>query len=134
MTVEPDLVVESEPSGLSLSNILDGDDINLEKPGFKGESAEGWDEESTEKAPEKGYCIECEDQPAQVFCVECNDNFCDVCFAAQHHKGTRKRHSSKPTNGSIQKKAEPVVTIVAQADTNGSEDKVGFILPLLVGS
>jgi hypothetical protein len=31
------------------------------------------------------------DQPAQVFCESCSDNYCEVCFAAQHRKGTRKR-------------------------------------------
>lgn len=36
------------------------------------------------------------DQPAQLFCETCGDEFCEVCFSAQHRKGTRKRHATKP--------------------------------------
>lgn len=39
------------------------------------------------------------DQPAQVFCENCTDAYCDVCFAAQHRKGTRKGHVTKPLQG-----------------------------------
>jgi hypothetical protein len=32
------------------------------------------------------------DQPAQLFCKNCSDNYCEVCFAEQHRKGSRKSH------------------------------------------
>ena len=32
------------------------------------------------------------DQPAEVRCVTCMDDYCDVCFYAQHRKGSRKQH------------------------------------------
>jgi len=32
------------------------------------------------------------DQPAQMYCENCLDNYCEVCFAAQHRKGSRKGH------------------------------------------
>lgn len=35
------------------------------------------------------------DQPAQLYCEDCTDNYCEVCFAAQHRKGTRKQHKQK---------------------------------------
>lgn len=38
----------------------------------------------------------CADQPAQVHCENCVDNYCEVCFAAQHRKGSRKQHKQKP--------------------------------------
>jgi hypothetical protein len=31
-----------------------------------------------------------------VHCESCADNFCEVCFAAQHRKGSRKQHKTKP--------------------------------------
>ena len=46
------------------------------------------------------------DQPAQVFCETCSDNFCEVCFAAQHRKGSRKRHATKPLSGPQEKRAK----------------------------
>jgi len=36
------------------------------------------------------------DQPAQVSCEACSDIYCEVCFAAQHRKGSRKSHTIKP--------------------------------------
>ncbi len=38
----------------------------------------------------------CADQPAEVECQSCLDVFCEVCFAAQHRKGSRKVHSVRP--------------------------------------
>ena len=35
------------------------------------------------------------DQPAKMFCENCSDNYCEVCFAAQHRKGSRKSHVMK---------------------------------------
>jgi hypothetical protein len=36
------------------------------------------------------------DQPAEVLCETCSDPYCEVCFAAQHRKGSRKSHTVKP--------------------------------------
>lgn len=36
------------------------------------------------------------DQPAQLHCEACADDYCEVCFAAQHRKGSRKSHPAKP--------------------------------------
>ena len=44
------------------------------------------------------------DQPSQVFCENCSDNYCEVCFAAQHRKGSRKGHVMKLLDGQISKK------------------------------
>ncbi|KAL5637634.1 hypothetical protein ACGC1H_004149 [Rhizoctonia solani] len=52
------------------------------------------------KGAEEGYCIECEDQPANMYCETCADDFCEVCFEAQHRKGTRKLHKSRPLESS----------------------------------
>ncbi|ORY32448.1 hypothetical protein BCR33DRAFT_535530 [Rhizoclosmatium globosum] len=50
-----------------------------------------------------GFCIECEDQPAVVHCNECGDNYCEVCHASQHRKGSRRLHThhklSRPSTG-----------------------------------
>lgn len=35
------------------------------------------------------------DQPTQVYCEQCQDNYCEVCFAAQHRKGSRKQHKKR---------------------------------------
>ncbi|KAJ3291720.1 hypothetical protein HK104_005858 [Borealophlyctis nickersoniae] len=48
------------------------------------------------KAKLQGFCVECEDQPAVVFCEQCADDYCEVCFHAQHRKGSRKKHVTKP--------------------------------------
>lgn len=52
---------QPQDPGLSLSNILDDDSI--EQLGHHQPVdgiAEGWDEETTEKVLEDGYCVECE--------------------------------------------------------------------------
>ena len=36
------------------------------------------------------------DQPAEVLCETCSDPYCEVCFAAQHRKGSRKKHTVRP--------------------------------------
>lgn len=92
----------------SLEHILGDDHDALEHPGLKRQepncistAAEGWDEESINMPPIEGYCIECEDQPAQLHCDECRDDYCEVCFSAQHRKGTRRKHVSKPLTTSF---------------------------------
>ncbi|KAJ3572261.1 hypothetical protein NP233_g3203 [Leucocoprinus birnbaumii] len=88
----------------SLENILGDNHDAIEHPTVTGDVAStpagGWDEEDAERPPVEGYCIECEDQPAQVFCETCSDVYCEVCFAAQHRKGTRKRHAVRPLDDS----------------------------------
>ncbi|THH12268.1 hypothetical protein EW145_g116 [Phellinidium pouzarii] len=110
--------------GLSLAGILDSDNhesVYFPEDSFKTGAdvdAEGWDEEDGFPAKE-GFCIECggaswilwtqfiydggvniqrdhPDQPAQVHCEDCADDYCEVCFAAQHRKGTRQQHTQKP--------------------------------------
>ncbi|KAL5530098.1 hypothetical protein ACEPAF_6355 [Sanghuangporus sanghuang] len=89
---------KTSTQGLSLVDILDSTD-DVAKDAYIGQygpedRAEGWDEEEGISAKD-GFCIECEDQPAQIFCEQCQDNYCDVCFAAQHRKGTRKQHKQQ---------------------------------------
>lgn len=119
---------KSPESGVafSLDNILGDNHDKLEHPGLKQQeldalatAAEGWDEESANRPAAEGFCVECEgksvprvrrsfdesalaDQPAQLSCTECEDDYCEVCFAAQHRKGTRKRHTVTPISGSSQ--------------------------------
>ncbi|KZT71502.1 hypothetical protein DAEQUDRAFT_665907 [Daedalea quercina L-15889] len=80
--------------GLSLDSILDGEHDTLEHSMSKDEVVS--EEDSAEGAVAQGFCVECEDQPALVLCETCNDEFCEVCFTAQHRKGSRKRHATKP--------------------------------------
>jgi len=128
--------------GLSLSRILDDESIeHLEHHKSVDAPAEGWDEEATGKQLEDGYCVECEgmlispggsdgpeltyrlgdaDQPAQVHCESCMDNFCDVCFASQHRKGSRKQHKTKPLAAAKSSKPQPTASTA-----NGDDDEVG---------
>ncbi|KAI0722309.1 hypothetical protein C8T65DRAFT_628916 [Cerioporus squamosus] len=99
----------SSKHAFSLENILSVDHDSVEHPTASKDaltSAGGWDEEAGQEHVAAGFCVECEDQPAQVFCETCSDNFCEVCFAAQHRKGTRKRHATKPLAGPQEKKAK----------------------------
>lgn len=75
----------------TLENILGRDHERIENS-----HAEGWDEEVVEKEVAEGYCVECEDQPADLVCEQCGDDYCEVCFSAQHRKGSRKSHKTKP--------------------------------------
>jgi hypothetical protein len=74
--------------GLDIADILNDKEINttLETSSL---------EEPLEKPVEVGFCIECEDQPASYYCEQCTDDFCQVCCASQHRKGTRKTHTFK---------------------------------------
>ncbi|RMX65690.1 hypothetical protein DD238_004053 [Peronospora effusa] len=38
-------------------------------------------------------CVECEDTAATVRCDDCKDLYCPLCFAAQHHAGSRLHHT-----------------------------------------
>lgn len=120
---------EKPSNGLfSLENIL-GDHENLEHPKYKeaDKPVGGWVEEAADldRPAADGFCIECEgipsfcctghgmlaeiydvDQPAKMFCENCSDNYCEVCFAAQHRKGSRKGHVMKLLDGKSSKKAK----------------------------
>lgn len=111
-----------ENGHFSLENILGANHESLEHPGIEGAPASGWDEETPDTQAAEGFCVECEgdslaliccldlknlgesDQPAQVLCETCADNYCEVCFAAQHRKGSRKGHVVKPLNSQRGKK------------------------------
>ena len=140
----------SQSPGLSLSRILDDESIeHLEQHKHLDAPAEGWDEEATGTRLEDGYCVECEgmpaspggfdvpgftyrlndaDQPAQVYCESCTDNFCDVCFAAQHRKGSRKQHMTKPLTVTTASKPQPATSSSSSngAPANGHDDEVGL--------
>ncbi|KAF9534128.1 hypothetical protein CPB83DRAFT_843724 [Crepidotus variabilis] len=100
----PNLATDSEvpdatvAGAFSLENILGDNHEALEHPGTNDaeRDAKGWDEEEVETPLAEGYCVECEDQPAEVQCETCADPYCEVCFAAQHRKGSRKTHKSTP--------------------------------------
>ena len=132
---------EPQTPGLSLTRILDDESVeHLEYHKSADALAKGWDEEAAEKRLEDGYCVECEgmfastggsdapkpthrldaDQPAQVFCEFCTDNFCDVCFAAQHRKGSRKQHKTKPLTMTKSNKPQPAAS--NGVPTNGHDD------------
>jgi hypothetical protein len=129
--VESEANVDGTPDGptkgsFSLENILGEDHDDVEHPSIptsKG-TATGWDEEQIENPLLDGYCIECEglhsskfeskrtyrrfrptDQPAAMQCQTCQDIYCEVCFAAQHRKGSRKTHLVKPLKMATKSKA-----------------------------
>ncbi|KAL7282659.1 hypothetical protein ACG7TL_004132 [Trametes sanguinea] len=110
---------QAEPSGntFSLENILSGDHENIEHPTAPKEaltSAGGWDEETAHENVAQGFCVECEGAPEWAV-----DSFCEVCFAAQHRKGTRKRHATRPLSGPHEKKSKTDSQEAAPA-TNGN--------------
>ncbi|POM79557.1 RxLR effector candidate protein, partial [Phytophthora palmivora] len=44
-------------------------------------------------------CVECEDTAAAVHCNDCEDVYCPLCFEAQHHAGSRLRHTKTELEG-----------------------------------
>ena len=130
---------ESHSNGptFSLENILGNDHDKLEHPDIR---PEGWDEEDAEREAAHGYCVECEgacyhspfslqpvyaqgstDQPAQVRCETCADDYCEVCFAAQHRKGSRKGHTATSLVGGDKGKGKPITNGVTHAKPNGND-------------
>jgi hypothetical protein len=116
---------EKVKDGFSLENILGDNHEFIEYPGHEESTpANGWDEESTKEPAAEGFCIECEgmpaclhlknwvslmlrtDQPAQLLCETCTDIYCEVCFAALHRKGSRKKHVAKTLHSLREKKAK----------------------------
>ncbi|RLN71377.1 hypothetical protein BBJ28_00020713 [Nothophytophthora sp. Chile5] len=72
-------------------------------------------------------CVECEDTAAGVRCEDCEDLYCPLCFAAQHHAGSRLRHrktelaptgetSADPVPASSAPPAAPISPAKARAD------------------
>ncbi|KAJ1300553.1 hypothetical protein OPQ81_002207 [Rhizoctonia solani] len=108
----------NEDAKWTLSNILDNPDA-FEAEMTNGDEKAGEEEEIVEESngAEEGYCVECEDQPANVYCETCADDFCDVCFEAQHRKGTRKLHKSHPLES-----AQPAPAPVATATSSQPDD------------
>ena len=133
---------ESHSNGptFSLENILGNDHDKLEHPDIR---PEGWDEEDVERQVAHGYCVECEgawyysppagtacqfayalgstDQPAQVRCETCADDYCEVCFAAQHRKGSRKSHNATPLADGDKSPSKPIPNGTAHAKSNGDD-------------
>ncbi|PPQ63131.1 hypothetical protein CVT24_005771 [Panaeolus cyanescens] len=107
-------------AAFNLENILGEHHDIVEHPETEAsEPATGWDQEDTEKPVAEGYCVECEDQPADVLCETCADSYCEVCFAAQHRKGSRKSHVMRPLE-----KTSPVTSSSTKAtDLEGAEDE-----------
>ncbi|KAJ6451499.1 hypothetical protein C8R47DRAFT_1170128 [Mycena vitilis] len=116
----------------SLNNILSENHEHIEHPGTNGVPVGGWDEEEAPKPVAEGNCVECEDQPAEVRCETCADVFCDVCFASQHRKGSRKLHVVKPLEkvklsaGAAAQPAEDPDAMDADADDDSEEEWLGI--------
>ena len=141
---------QTKPVGrdFSLQNILGENPEDVQHPDTKlnGAQPTGWDEESTERPLAEGFCIECEgkhrtqpsgnnadlfpvpslDQPAQILCETCSDVYCEVCFAAQHRKGSRKRHISRPVEQKPEKK-EQVAGGGATRTARSEDDGVSLV-------
>lgn len=106
-------------NGITLAQILSKDAQPMEEEA--PELDEGVDDEPTHVAKE-GFCVECEDQPAEVRCNDCKDDFCAVCFASQHRKGTRKAHSIVNLSGPAPKKEHAAGTQESQKDEEMAEE------------
>jgi hypothetical protein len=61
------------------------------------------------------------DQPAQVRCETCADDYCEVCYAAQHRKGSRKSHTATSLVGGDKSIRKPITNGVAHAKPNGND-------------
>ncbi|OCH95931.1 hypothetical protein OBBRIDRAFT_787776 [Obba rivulosa] len=97
-------LTQAKPASFSLETILGDDHEQVEHPSAE-EAPEGWDEEDHQMDAAQGFCVECEDQPAQLHCEACADDYCEVCFAAQHRKGSRRKHATRPVSGQAAQKS-----------------------------
>ena len=61
------------------------------------------------------------DQPAEVHCETCDDDYCEVCFSAQHRKGSRKRHPAKSLADGEKTPSKPAKNGVANGKPNGQD-------------
>ncbi|KAE8989538.1 UPF0652 protein [Phytophthora rubi] len=52
-------------------------------------------------------CVECEDTAAAVKCEDCEDVYCPLCYAAQHHAGSRLRHTKTQLPGVVDGSSAP---------------------------
>ena len=110
-------VNDSQETGHSLSRILDDESIeHLGHPQVKDAPAEGWDEETTGKMLEDGYCVECEGVlispngfdalPEPILClmIQTSQHTCIVNlarktfarFASRHNIGRDPGNSTRP--------------------------------------
>ena len=64
------------------------------------------------------------DQPAQFSCKECEDEYCEVCFASQHRKGSRKKHTVTPISGSPKRADQAQNGTGTAAEGEGKSDEV----------
>ncbi|KAF7792842.1 hypothetical protein EIP86_003943 [Pleurotus ostreatoroseus] len=120
-TTEP-AAEQSASNAFKLDAILRGDNEELETSDFVDKTEGGWDEETKDAEVAEGFCIECEDQPAQVHCETCADDYCEVCYAAQHRKGSRKTHKSRPLATETEAKPKPATN---GTTSNGAEQTNG---------
>ncbi|EMD40428.1 hypothetical protein CERSUDRAFT_111030 [Gelatoporia subvermispora B] len=111
--------VQAKSAGFSLETILGDDHEQIEHPSAK-DAPEGWDEEEHQMHVAQGFCVECEDQPAQLHCETCADDYCEVCFAAQHRKGSRRQHTTRPILGQPNQK-QANGTVIANGTTSQAE-------------
>ena len=54
-----------------------------------------------------------------MHCEDCADSYCEVCFAAQHRKGSRKHHKQKALEV---KQREPKQEKATVNGTSGDEE------------
>ena len=63
-----------------------------------------------------GFCSECTDQPHSIRCEGCaGDFYCDVCFQALHHRGSRRSHVNFPALSPLLASLPPPRAVVAAA-------------------
>ncbi|KAJ3076375.1 hypothetical protein HDU98_003629 [Podochytrium sp. JEL0797] len=102
----------------SLAAILDNNDASM-SPSHQTLAEEMQEEDELlakgSGGAKAGFCVECEDQPSAVFCQTCQDAFCQVCFAAQHRKGSRRGHQTTPIGP---KEGAPVPGSIEHAVSN----------------
>ena len=145
--------ISAANGAFSLENILGENHDAVQDLATRVAPTTRWEEEDIDRPVIDGYCVECEgiflpsrfddsgsqrislslslDQPAEVFCESCSDPYCEVCFASQHRKGSRRKHTVKPLSS---KKRVKVEVNAVKASTNGEpvsdDSSVSLILTL----
>ena len=157
--LEPDAngsPISAANGAFSLENILGENHDAVQDLETRVAPTTRWDEEDIERPVIEGYCVECEgkfyqidstmavvksffvcllDQPAEVLCETCSDPYCEVCFASQHRKGSRKKHIVKPlaSKKGVKEEVNGEAT-AANASANGEQvsdvSKISLILTL----
>ncbi|KAG1705237.1 hypothetical protein DVH05_004169 [Phytophthora capsici] len=64
-------------------------------------------------------CVECEDTAAAVRCEDCEDVYCPLCFTAQHHAGSRLRHTKTDLPGASVSDVSPSSPIATPPPPQG---------------